>query len=98
MLSRYRSGHSRKKKKPRPLTEADVADLQERGRKAAADGLLGFELDRQLKAERLSPAEHRIVRAAFNVAVVANVLKSGLRQRSQRHDRRERRRRTSRTG
>lgn len=61
----------RSTKRPREITKENVVALQARGRKAAADGLLGFELDNQLKAERLSPAEHRIVRSAFNIALVA---------------------------
>ena len=58
-----------RKKRPRELTKENIAALQARGRRAAADGLLGFELDKQLKAEKLSPAEHRIVRTAFNSAL-----------------------------
>lgn len=63
---------TKKRRRPdRPLTKEEVSALQARGREAAADGRMGMELDNQLKAERLSPAEHRIVRAAFNIAVVA---------------------------
>ena len=59
----------RRRRPERPLTTEEEAVLQARGRKAAADGLIGIELDAQLKAEGLNRTEHHIVRAAFNSAL-----------------------------
>lgn len=51
------------------LTHTQVIALRARGRKAAATGLIGIELDAQAEADGLSRAEHRVVRAAFNSAI-----------------------------
>jgi hypothetical protein len=53
----------------RPLTEENVAALQARGREAAAAGMSGIDLDRQLKAEGFPRNEHTVVRLAFNDAL-----------------------------
>ena len=63
---------TKKRRRPdRPLSKEAVTALQTRGRRAAADGLMGMRLDDQLNAEGLSRSEHRIVRSAFNIAVGA---------------------------
>ena len=61
---------TKKRRRPdHPLTKAEEAALQARGRKAAADGLMGMTLDDQLRAEGLSRTEHHVVRIAFNDAL-----------------------------
>ena len=59
----------RRRRPDRPLTKAEESALQARGRKAAADGLMGMRLDDQLRAEGLSRTEHHVVRVAFNDAL-----------------------------
>lgn len=53
------------------ISATETRALQERGRKAAHDGLIGIELDAELEAEGMDRASHRIVRQAFNAEIPA---------------------------